>query len=127
MNNQKNINSNKSFGYVFSVFFLIVFAYLYIQTNKFFFVFLLLSILLFILGFFNSKILSPLNKIWIKFGILLGRIISPIIMGFIFFCVVTPIGVMLKLFKKDVLRLKLKNYSSFWVNKDNKSKMKDQF
>ena len=127
MKNQKKINSNKSFGYVFSVFFLIVFAYLYYQTNKFFFVFLLLSILLFILGFINSKILSPLNKIWIKFGILLGRIISPIIMGFIFFCVVTPIGVMLKLFKKDVLRLKLKNYSSFWVNKDNKSKMKDQF
>ena len=126
MHNQKNMNSNKSFGYVFSIF-LIVFAYLYFQTNKFFFIFLILSIILFALGFFNSKLLSPLNKTWIKFGVLLGKIISPIVIGLIFFCVVTPIGIMLRLFKKDVLRLKLKNYNSLWINKDNKSKMKDQF
>ena len=108
-------------------FFLIVFAYLYFQTNKFFFIFLILSIILFALGFFNSKLLSPLNKTWIKFGVLLGKIISPIVIGLIFFCVVTPIGIIIKLFKKDVLRLKLKNYNSLWINKDNKSKMKDQF
>ena len=127
MHNQKNMNSNKSFGYIFSIFFLIVFAYLYFQTNKFFFIFFILSIILFALGFFNSKLLSPLNKTWIKFGVLLGKIISPIVIGLIFFCVVTPIGIMLRLFKKDVLRLKLKNYNSLWINKDNKSKMKDQF
>ena len=81
-----------------------------------------------ILGIFNSKLLSPLNKIWFKFGILLGRIISPIVMGIIFFIVVTPTAIILKIFRKDVLSLKKSNSNSYWKKKvDYKTSMKNQF
>ena len=76
----------------------------------------------------NSKILTPLNKAWIRFGLLLGNIISPMVMAIIFFGVVTPTGVVLKLFKKDILKLKKNNNSSYWINKDNSNNnMKNQF
>ena len=76
----------------------------------------------------NSKILSPVNKLWFKLGIILGKIISPIIMGIIFFFVVTPIGYLMRLFKKDVLNLKFNDNKSYWIEKNGpKSKMKNQF
>ena len=76
----------------------------------------------------NSKILNPLNKLWFRFGIFLGKIISPIIMGTIFFLVVTPIGIIMRLFRKDLLNLKSSNIKSYWVEKNGpKSKMKNQF
>ena len=76
----------------------------------------------------NSKILSPLNKLWFKLGIILGKIISPIIMGIIFFVVVTPIGYLMRLVKKDVLNLKFNDNKSYWIEKNGpKSKMKNQF
>ena len=82
----------------------------------------------FILGLLNSKILSPLNKIWFKFGIILGGIVSPIIMGLVFFLVVTPISLILRLFKKDTLNLKKNDSVTYWIVKsDKKSKMKNQF
>ena len=80
-----------------------------------------------ILGLINSKILTPLNKLWFKFGILLGKIVSPLIMGIIFFLVVTPIGLIMRLLGKDLLNLKYNN-KSYWIEKDGpKSKMKNQF
>ena len=80
------------------------------------------------LGLLNSSVLSPLNKIWFKFGILLGNFMSPIIMGLIFFTVVTPIAFLLKAFGKDVLKLKKNNEKSYWIEKSLiKSKMKNQF
>ena len=81
------------------------------------------------LGLLNSKILTPLNKLWFRFGLFLGKIISPIIMGVIFFLVVTPIGLLMRFFGKDVLNLKLnKKKSSYWIEKNGpKSKMKNQF
>ena len=81
-----------------------------------------------ILGIINSKILSPLNKLWFKFGIFLGRIVSPLVMGIIFFAVVTPIALIMKLLRKDVLNLKKNNKKSYWVETKNRiSKMKNQF
>jgi len=78
--------------------------------------------------FSNSKLLNPLNFIWFKFGILLGRIVSPIIMGIIFFLVVTPTSILLKIFGKDVLKLKYNNSKTYWLDKNEpKSKMKNQF
>ena len=70
------------------------------------------------LGIFNSKILSPLNKIWFKFGIFLGKIISPIVMGIVFFIVVTPIVLLMRLLKKDLLNLKFTNEHSYWIDKN---------
>ena len=82
----------------------------------------------FILGILNSKILTPLNKLWFKFGIFLGKVVSPIIMGVIFFFVVTPIGFLMRIFGKDVLNLKYNNEKSYWIEKTGpKSKMKNQF
>ncbi len=81
-----------------------------------------------ILGLSNSKILSPLNKLWFKLGIFLGKIISPLIMGIIFFLVVTPIGLIMRIFGKDVLNLKYNNNQSYWIEKNGpKSRMKNQF
>ena len=86
------------------------------------------SIIFLVLGLLNSQILTPLNKLWFKFGIFLGKIISPFIMGIIFFFVVTPIGYLMRLFKKDVLSLKFNDNRSYWVKKNGpKSKMKNQF
>ena len=80
------------------------------------------------IGILNSKILTPLNKIWFKLGILLGKIVSPIVMGFIFFAVVTPISLIMKILKKDLLNMKKNNNQSYWIEKSGpKSKMKNQF
>ena len=123
-----NIGSNRSFGIVFFVVFLIV-ALWPLKNNLDIRIWsLIISFIFLILGIFNSKLLSPLNKIWFKFGILLGRIISPIVMGIIFFIVVTPTAIILKIFKKDVLSLKKSNSNSYWKKKaDYKTSMKNQF
>ena len=87
-----------------------------------------LSLIFLILGLINSKLLTPLNILWFKFGILLGKIVSPLVMGIIFFVIVTPIALLMKLFKKDVLNLKFNKDNSYWIEKDKqKSKMKNQF
>ena len=89
---------------------------------------IVISVIFLILGLVNSKILSPLNKIWFKFGIFLGKIVSPIIMGIIFFLVVTPIGLIMRLLRKDLLNLKYNSEHSYWIkNNGPKSKMKNQF
>ena len=128
MEKKIKISSNRSFGIVFFVFFLIVSLYpLYFNGSLNIWA-LLLSVIFLILGLLNSKILTPLNILWFKFGMLLGRIISPIIMGMVFFFVVTPTGLLMKLFNKDLLRLKKKDTKSYWITKSNeKSSMKNQF
>ena len=126
--NDVKIGSNKSFGIVFFIVFLIISIYPMLGGDTLRMWSLSISIIFLILGLLNSKILSPLNKLWFKFGIFLGKIISPIIMGIIFFFVVTPIGYLMRLFKKDVLSLKFNDNKSYWVEKNGpKSKMKNQF
>ena len=122
------ISSNRSFGIVFFFVFLVIALYPFINSGELRLWSLLISIIFLILGLINSKILTPLNKIWFKFGLLLGKIISPIIMGIIFFCVVTPIGLFMRLLKKDILNLKFSNLNTYWIKKEGpKSKMKNQF
>ena len=122
------IGSNRSFGIVFSIVFLLISLYPLINGESLRYWSLLISLIFLILGFFNSKILTPLNKVWFKFGILLGKIISPLVMGCIFFVVVTPIGFLMRMLQKDLLNLKFKNNKSYWIEKKGpKSKMKDQF
>ena len=88
----------------------------------------MISIVFLFLGLLNSKILSPLNIVWFKFGIFLGKIISPIVMIMIFFIVVTPIGLLMRIFGKDILNLKYNDNKSYWIEKnDHESKMKNQF
>ena len=122
------ISSNRSFGIVFFVVFLLVALYPLIHAEEIRLWSLIISIIFLILGLLNSKILGPLNKIWFKFGILLGKILSPLIMGIIFFLVVTPIGLIMRLLGKDVLNLKYNKNKSYWIEKNGpKSKMKNQF
>jgi len=126
--NIKNKSSNKSFGIVFFIFFFIISLYPLLENNEIRYWSLILSFFFLILGLINSKLLSPLNKLWFKFGIFLGKIISPFVMGVIFFVVVTPIGVIMRILKKDLLKLKFNNKNSYWIEKSGpKSKMKNQF
>ncbi len=127
-NNNIKINSNRSFGIVFFILFLLISFYPLLNGENIRVWSLIISLIFLVLGIFNSKILSPLNRTWFKFGIFLGKIVSPIIMGIIFFAVVTPTGIVMRLFKKDLLNLKLNNNKSYWMKKtDVKSKMKNQF
>ena len=106
----KNIKlpSNRSFGIVFFIFFLILALWPILNDGKILYLPLILSFIFLLLGAFNSKILTPFNKVWMKFGLILGNIISPIVMGVIFFGIITPTGIILKIFKKDILMLKIK-------------------
>jgi len=126
--NDVKLGSNKSFGIVFFVVFLLIAIYPILSDGNLRLWSLIISLVFLILGLINSRLLTPLNKLWFKFGILLGKIISPIIMGIIFFLVVTPIGILMRLFKKDVLNLSFNENKSYWIEKnDQKSKMKNQF
>ena len=126
--NNIKISSNRSFGIVFFIFFLIVSLYPLLNENELRLWALIISVIFLVLGLINSIILTPLNKSWFKFGILLGKIVSPIVMGIIFFFVVTPISLIMKLFGKDILNIKKNKKQTYWIEKTGpKSKMKNQF
>jgi hypothetical protein len=122
------ISSNKSFGIVFFIVFLLISLYPLTNSESIRYWSLVISLIFLILSLLNSEILSPLNKLWFKFGILLGKIVSPLVMGIIFFFVVTPTSLLMKLLKKDLLNLKFNNSKSYWIDKtEPKSKMENQF
>ena len=127
---KKNIKlpSNRNFGIVFFIVFLIIALWPILKQNEIRIWSLIISFIFFVLGLINSKLLAPLNKLWFKFGILLGNIISPIVMGIVFFLVVTPTGLVMRIFRKDILKLKKNSRDSYWINKDNtNSSMRNQF
>ena len=127
---QKNIKlpSNRNFGIVFFIVFLIIALWPVLKQNEIRIWSLIISFIFFVLGLINSKLLTPLNKFWFKFGILLGNIISPIVMGIVFFLVVTPTGLVMRIFRKDILKLKKNSNDTYWINKDNtNSSMRNQF
>ena len=127
MSKKIKISSNKSFGIVFFLVFIIVGVYPLVSNEEFRLWALITGLIFLILGLINSSILTPLNMLWFKFGLLLGRIVSPVIMALVFFCVVTPTGLIMKLFNKDLLKLKKKNKESYWIERKSKSEMKNQF
>ena len=128
--NFKNIkiSSNRSFGIVFFIVFVLIGFYPLINDGNLRLWSLIISLIFLILGLINSKILTPLNILWFKFGIFLGKVVSPLILGIIFFIVVTPTGILMRAFKKDLLNLKFNSNKSYWIEKTGqKSKMKNQF
>tara|TARA_B100000965_G_scaffold303161_1_gene261855 strand:- start:378 stop:773 length:396 start_codon:yes stop_codon:yes gene_type:complete len=126
--NKEKVSSNRSFGIVFFVVFLLVGLWPMLNNSDLRIWSLILSIIFLFLGVLNSRILTPLNIVWFKFGMLLGKIISPIVMGLIFFIVVTPTAIILKLFNKDVLSLKKNKSNSYWKKNSNyKTSMRNQF
>ena len=129
MNSTKiKISSNRSFGIVFGIFFLLISLYPLLKDEDLRIWSIIVSVIFLLLGLFNSSILSPLNKVWFKFGILLGNFISPIVMGIVFFAVVTPTAFIMKVLRKDLLNLKKNNKKTYWIEKPKiKSSMKQQF
>ena len=122
-------SSNRSFGILFGIFFLILATYSYLINDDFKIYLIVTSFIFFILGFINSKVLTPLNIIWIKFGDLLGKIFAPIVMIIIYFFIIFPTKIILRLFNKDLLSLKIDTSSnSYWINRKNKfNSMNNQF
>ena len=130
LNNKKiEKSTNRSFGLVFFIVFLIIGLWPLAHDGSVRFWSLIIASIFLFLGILNSKILTPLNVLWSKFGELLGIVIAPIVMAIIFFLVVTPTGLIMKMFGKDLLRNKFQiNNESYWIKKEkNKSNMKKQF
>ena len=122
------ISSNRSFGIVFFIVFILIAIYPLTYYGEIRIWSLIISFTFLVLALLNSKILTPFNKLWFKFGIILGKIISPVIMGLIYFFIVTPIGLTMRLLRKDILNLKYNKNKSYWIEKNGiKSKMKNQF
>ena len=122
------LSSNKSFGIVFFIVFLLVGTYPLLNNNEIRIWSIVLSIIFLILGLKNSRFLTPFNLLWFKFGILLGKVVSPLVMGLIFFLVVTPTGIIMKMLRKDLLKLKKSNNKTYWIKKnETKSDMRNQF
>ena len=126
---EKKESSNKSFGIVFFIVFFIIGLWPLLNSGGIRVWALLIGVIFLLLGLFNSKILTPLNKLWFKFGKLLGFIVAPIVMGVIFFLIITPTGFIMKMLGKDLLNKKYNNkIKSYWINREkSKSTMKQQF
>ena len=128
MKNKKiKMSSNRSFGLVFFAIFLIISIWPLLDDKDIRIWSLIVSLIFLILGILNSNLLKPFNKIWFKFGIFLGKIVSPIIMGLVYFLVVTPTGFIMRFLGKDLLKLKKNKNNTYWLAKNYKSNMKDQF
>ena len=125
----KSESSNRSFGLLFFIVFLILGLWPLKNSQSFNFFFITVAIIFLFLGLINSKLLSPLKKIWIKFGEILGSIIAPIIMALVYFIFLTPISLIVRLFGKDLLGIKLnKSIDSYWIKRKKKlGPMRKQF
>ena len=120
--------SNRSFGILFFVVFFVIGIWPILNDGEYRIWSILISSVFLFLGIINSNFLTPLNKFWMKFGLLLGMIVTPIVMGIIFFLVVTPTGILLRLFRKDILKLKKNKSNTYWTLKDNDNNdMRNQF
>ena len=124
----KKKSSNRSFGLLFFVVFFLIGIWPLFKENDYRLWSLIISIIFLFLGLLNSKLLEPLNNLWIKFGEILGKIIAPIIMMIVFFIVLTPLSFIVKLFIKDLLKIKFIKNNSYWIiRKKNIGSMKKQF
>ncbi len=121
------ISSNRSFGILFSILFALIAFWPIINGNPLRLWLIPVSVIFLVLGLLNSKLLNPLNVVWVKFGELLGRIIAPIVMAIIYFIIITPIGLFMRLSRKDLLNLKFSKANTYWIKREKKiSSMKKQ-
>ena len=118
VHHEVKVGSERSFGVVFAIVFAIIAAWPLLSGGELRFWSLLVATVFLGLGFFAPGVLRPLNILWFKFGILLGRIIAPIVISLLFFIAVTPTALIMRVLRKDILRLKLdRNAKSYWINR----------
>tara|TARA_Y100001958_G_C21131155_1_gene472452 strand:- start:198 stop:581 length:384 start_codon:yes stop_codon:yes gene_type:complete len=126
---KNNKNNNRGFGILFFIVFLIIGLYPIYKGNNPNVYFIILSLPFLILGLLNSKVLTPLNKAWVKLGEILGIVIAPVIMALVYFLILTPISLVVRIFGKDLLNVKFKKtLSTYWIDrKKNLGSMRKQF
>jgi len=128
MKKKNKVSSNKSFGIVFFVVFFLYGIWPIFKSNDIRIWSLVICIIFLTLGLLNSKFLTPLNNLWLKLGELLGRVVSPAVMFFVYFIVITPIAILARFMGKDLLNKKFSKKSSYWINREkNIGSMKKQF
>ena len=122
-------SSNRSFGLLFFVVFLVIAFWPLTKKNEINLYLISIALIFLVLGLLNSKILSPLNKAWIKLGEILGRIVAPVVMAIVYFIILTPISLLVRLFGKDLIGMKFSNdIKSYWIKrKKNLGSMDKQF
>ena len=124
----KKIENNKSFGILFFVVFLLIAIWPVINAGSLRIWAVVMSLLFLLLGVMNSRYLTPFKRGWIKLGEILGKVIAPIVMGFIYFIIITPIGILMRLIGKDLLNIKYNKKKSYWIKRiKNVGTMKRQF
>jgi len=117
--NKIKISSNRNFGLVFFIVFLIVSTWPLTNEEPVRIWSAIISLVFLILGLMNSKLLTPLNKLWFKFGMILGAIVAPVVMGVVFFLVITPIGLFMKIMGKDLLNIRCdKRKKTYWIKRN---------
>lgn len=123
--NSVEIGSERAFGAVFAVVFAVLAIFDILGSRA---IWILLAVLFGTLALVYPRALKPLNRLWFRFGLLLHKITNPVILGFMFYIVITPMAILLKIVGKDILNLKIdKNQKSYWIIKQNHSSMKNQF
>jgi hypothetical protein len=126
----KNIKtgSDRSFGILFTIIFLIIGLWPLLNNENIKFLPIIISVIFLLLTAIKSKILTPLNKAWIKLGLILGKFFTPIVLGLIFFVTVLPTGIIMRIMGRDILSLKKNKLKTYWISKvKTQSTMKDQF
>ena len=117
-NKENHLPSNKKFGLFFSAIFVLIAVYAYLKFRVEFAIFALTTSTLFaIAAFLTPQILTPLNRLWFSLGLLLGKIVSPIVLGLIFFLLITPVSLVTRLFGRDELKIKKRTVESYWVDR----------
>ena len=124
---KNKFDQNRIFGIVFSIFFSFLLIGNFFVLKKLNYFLILIVILFIIITIIKPSLFYPLNKLWLKLGFIIGRITTPILSGLLFFLIVTPIGFIFKILKKDILKLNFERKKTYWIKKEIKSNMKDQF
>jgi hypothetical protein len=118
LNTDIKISSNSKFGCFFSFVLVLFSGYMYWKANLLLAISIAtLSVMLFAVTLFCTQVLTPLNMLWFRLGIYLGKIVNPIVLGIIFFGLITPLSLVMKIFGRDELRLKKRSVKSFWIDR----------
>tara|TARA_B100001063_G_C16695544_1_gene519579 strand:+ start:218 stop:619 length:402 start_codon:yes stop_codon:yes gene_type:complete len=126
--NGSNLTSNNQFAYFFSAVFFLFSSYFFISgSENLGLIFIFLCLLVFSIHLINSSLLTPFNKLWMQLGLLLGKIVSRIVLACMFFLVLTPLGIGMRIFKRDELRLKSFNFLSSWKLRKNNANTSHSF